>query len=110
MKNLLHELGPLRLSMAVLALLTLIIRPDIGGEIILEDWRIFPTLIMPVLSPMLIMGFLLDALMSTIFKADAKQNQDEAKIRHFKLIARFDLVLVALLIAAWSPFFLSLRG
>lgn len=95
--------GPIRMILYVMGIITIIFKPDNASTLNLEGLNFIPTLILPVIAPMLITGYLLDMLMSRIYAAE----QPEDVKRKYKLISRVDLVLTIIMLVLWVPFLLA---
>lgn len=78
--------------------------PYAGGETAYSGWLMWPTLLAPALAPMLVFVLPLDMTMCGILMAD----RTAAERRRYRAIIILDLVLLIVLVAAWSPFFLDL--
>ena len=100
----LTSLGFLRQLLVGLAILCIILRPEPGTAAVKEGFEIVPTLISPASAPILVMVILFDALMS---KVRASDSEGEERIKFTKIL-RVELATVAILIIAWTPFFLAL--
>ncbi len=61
-------------------------------------------MLVPVLTPLIMMVLLLDALMARVWLADA---EGEVR-RRYRTIVRLDLAFTALVFLVWLPFFMSL--
>ena len=100
----LQSIGPLRLMLATVALGIIVLAP--GGDV--QETRtgmaLVSTVLVPALSPMVLMVLLLDALMSRVWMSE----QEEAQRKRFRNIIRLNLGLSALLVVAMSPYFISL--
>jgi len=94
------DAGPIRVLLYVLAIITIIFKPDNSTTLNLEGLNFIPTLVLPVIAPLLITGFFLDMLMSRIYSSE--QNDETRK--KFKLISRVDFTLAVLLLVFWVPY------
>ena len=94
------DAGPIRVLLYVLAIITIIFKPDNSTTLNLEGLNFIPTLVLPVIAPLLITGFFLDMLMSRIYSSE--QNDETRK--KFKLISRVDFSLAVLLLIFWVPY------
>jgi hypothetical protein len=63
-----------------------------------------PTLILPVLAPILLQVLLLDALMGRVMMSSAAG----AERSRYRRIVTVDLVFVIVLVLGWMPYFLKL--
>src|SRR5205085_7750756 len=66
-----QALGPLRLALLAFALVVLALMPAPGVKAAFAGWAMIPTVVLPVLAPLVFLGLLLDALMSSVFLIDA---------------------------------------
>ena len=94
------DAGAIRVILYTLGLITIIFKPDNGTTLNLEGLNFIPTLVLPVIAPMLITGFFLDMLMSRIYSSE---QSDEVK-KKFKRISRVDLALATVMLALWVPY------
>lgn len=98
-------LGALRIGLLVMVAVDMILRPEPGSP---PDWHgtgVFTDLIVPVLSPILFMLLLLDAIMTAVYMSGM---QGEQKVRYrYVLIA--DLLLAVFFIWYWIPYFKALN-
>jgi Zn-dependent protease with chaperone function len=102
----LGELGTLRLLLLGLALFALALIPPAGTAVGYSGWQLLSTVVAPVLAPILVMVLLLDVLMARIFMSDAPA----AERGRMKLAIALHLLVVALLLLRWLPYFLALRS
>ncbi|ACL71752.1 conserved hypothetical protein [Thioalkalivibrio sulfidiphilus HL-EbGr7] len=105
LSRLYQALGPLRIAMAMLSLLTIILMPSPGTEVVYEGWAIMPTVVAPAVAPILVAVYLLDILMSFVFSRSPGEN---TKRRHFHFIILSDALFVSLLLAVWIPLIMAL--
>ena len=103
-RNILIQIHPMRLVLYFFAIASILLRPEIGGELDFEGWDIVSSLLVPVLVPLFFMVLMLDALMTRVWLSEA----EGAEARRLKTINRIDLLLGILLLAFWVPFFVSL--
>ena len=103
LKQLLQWLGPLRGLLALGALATLVLRPAPHTAAVYKGWAMVPTVLVPTLTPMIFMVVLLDAIMGAVLLASRPREQ-----RHYRTVIAVDLVLAALLVLWWWPFFAAL--
>lgn len=99
------QAGPIRILLYVLAIITIAFKPSNDTGLSLEGLDFIPTLILPVIAPLLTTGFFLDMLMCKIYSSE---QTDDIKAK-FKIISRVDLVLAILLLIAWVPYMLSMN-
>ena len=103
MTRLLTALGPFRTFLAASTLLMVLCAPFSLGASYYEDWRIVPTVVVPVFAVMLLFLLPLDMLMSWVFAAGDSERR--ARLRN---IIRIEAGLLALLVFAWTPFAMQL--
>ena len=101
----LKRLGPLRISLALIAIVSIVLTPEPGTQTTLTGMGVVTTLLMPAIAPMVFMGLLLDALMSRVRQVDAVG--DEKK--RYKQIMIFNLIMAIVLLISWLPFIIALR-
>lgn len=102
----LRQLGALRVALAAAALPLIVFATRPGTLPVYEGFAVLPTLLMPVLAPVVLMLLLLDALMARVFMFE-KTGAERARYRR---IVTVDLVLSAALTLAWLPFFRAIAG
>ncbi len=102
--NLVVQLGWMRWSLIVLALIIMVAAPKAGTIPVYVTWRMVPTLIIPVLTPLIFTLLLMDSLMSRIWMTD---KSGEAR-RHYRLAIVLNLALAAGIAIAWYPYFNAL--
>lgn len=105
MKNFVKTLGPLRIALITLVVLDLLLRPNPGEKINYEGIRVVSDLLAPVLSPILLMLLLLDAIMSMVYRSDKTGTER----KHYLGIVLLDLVLAVVFVLYWLPFFRALN-
>jgi len=110
-RSLATNLGFLRLGLLCLALANIalpviyyLIFPDAGTDVAYLGWRAIPTLVTPVMAPLLVVVVLFDAIMSRVRIADA-QGEERAK---YLAIYRIELLSIAIMLAYWVPYFSAL--
>lgn len=104
MSSLIAKFGLLRILLLLVTAVIVIAAPLAGDTVYYSDWRIFPTLIAPVLMVMLLFALPLDMLMTGIFMLDTQGDQR----RRLRTIAWVELAALVLLLVAWMPFLLRL--
>ena len=102
--NLLSQMKPLRVMLAIIAIILCIFSPAAGTKADYEGIAVLQTLIMPALTPLVFMVLLLDALMNRVWLVDAKDD-DAIKFRN---IMRIDLLLVTIIFIVWIPYFIQI--
>lgn len=103
-ENLLHQMGVLRVVLVALAILDMLASPCPGTAAVYSGWELVPTLILPVLAPILLQVLLLDALMGRVMMSSAK-GAERARYRRIMVV---NLVVGAALVLWWLPYFLKL--
>jgi len=113
-KNILMQLHPMRLALYFCALTSIILRPGIGNELVMEGWAMVSDLLIPVLVPIFFMLLMLDAIMSRVWlsealEVEALENKTKAaEVGRLRMISRTDLFLGIFMLAFWIPFYVSL--
>lgn len=102
--NLLQQMGVLRLVLVGAAILDILLAPNPGTPVAYNGWELVTTLIVPVLAPILLQVLLLDALMAKILMS-SNQGVERARFRRIMIV---DLVMTAVLVLGWTPYFLAL--
>lgn len=100
LKQLLQWLGLLRGLLVLGALALLVLRPAPRTAAIYSGWALVPTVLAPTLTPMIFMVLLLDAIMGAVLLASRPRER-----RHYRAVIAVDLVLAALLVIWWWPYF-----
>ena len=110
-KSRLASLGTLRLGLITITMVNMLLPviDSILRRLIVSDmsdsiWNIFPTLIAPVMAPLLLVVIFFDYLMSRIQAADAQGEKRD----HFIAISRIELMIMAIMFLYWLPFFITL--
>lgn len=101
-----YRLGALRVLLLICTLVVIVLAPAPGTRAVAEGWAFVPTLLAPVLAPLLLMLLMLDALMTRIFMSDAA-GAERARLKYALTV---DLAAAALLLIFWLPYFLALGG
>ncbi len=106
MKQLLIELKPLRIVLILCALLTVILQPEPGASPVYHGWDLVPTLLIPVLAPLLFMLLMLDSLMTTMLRSQStgEEHARYGRVRNTVLVAGI------LVLLAWLPYFIALMS
>lgn len=102
--NLLQQMGVLRVVLVGAAILDILAAPNPGTPVAYSGWALVTTLIVPVLAPILLQVLLLDALMAKILMS-SNQGGERARFRRIMIV---DLVIAAVLVLGWTPYFLAL--
>ncbi|MDH5516419.1 MAG: hypothetical protein OEY36_01195 [Gammaproteobacteria bacterium] len=100
----LTQAGVIRNILYFFAIFAIIFKPENSSSLNLEGLHFIPTLVLPVIAPLLVTGFFLDILMSRIYSSE---QSEEIKIR-FKNIIRVDLFFALLLLALWVPYMIAM--
>lgn len=98
------ELGALRILLAALAVLVLALAPRPGTPAVMEGWRMFPTLIVPTLAPLVFLVLMLDALMARVHMTSVTGGA----LARYRRIVTVDLLLGLVVAAWWAPYFVAL--
>ena len=102
--NFLLQIGPMRLLLLAIALTLAILAPDGSAREVREGWALVTNVLIPALSPVVLMGLLLDALMSRVWMIDA-----EAPVRsRYRRILWLNLAASGALVLAFVPYVRSL--
>ena len=97
--------GRLRVLLFTLALLAALFAPEPQARTVIEWPQIVPTLIAPSVAPLVLMVLLLDLLMTKVMTAD---EQDTGKKQRARRIMMVNVLVAAVLVFAYMPFFLAL--
>ena len=103
-KHYAQQLGAMRVVLGLSTLIVIVLAPAAGTRATAEGWAFVPTLLVPVLAPLILMLLLLDALMGAVFMSD-KTGDERVRYRN---VVRFNLIMAALLFLYWLPYFLAL--
>ncbi len=98
------ELGVLRVTLACVTLVAVVLATPPGTEAVYSGWDFVPTVLVPVLAPLILMGLLLDTMMSAIFMIEKEIDER----RRYRKIMITNLSLVVILLVRWLPFFMAL--
>lgn len=99
-------LGVLRLTLLLGSLIVLALIPAPGTPTLYSGWGLVTTVLAPVMAPILFMVVMFDVLMARVFLKEAKGDKRE----HLKTVIAIGLIVAALILLRWLPFFLSLRA
>lgn len=102
--NLLRQMGVLRVGLIALTILDMLAAPRPGTAAVYSGWQVVPTLILPVLAPILLQVLLLDALMGRVMMGSAKG----AERARYRRIVTVNLAFGIALVLWWAPYFLKL--
>ena len=101
---LLSQMKPLRVVLAIFAILIAVFAADAGTKSSYEGTQVILTLVLPALTPLIFLVLLLDALMNRVWLIDAS-GTDSTKYRN---LIRIDLLLAALIFIRWIPYFIEI--
>lgn len=101
LKEFMIYIGELRTMLISTAVICVAFIPFTSDEIRLEGWGLFPDVLAPVVSMMLVFGILLDMLMSRVFLSDSEGDAREK----FAFIFKLEGMVLLALIGLWAPFF-----
>lgn len=104
MISFLQDLRPMRVLLLLAVLITMLFKPQPGTEIVYEGWPVFSTLLLPVLSPILLMLLWLDSLIAKMWSTQTEGSEQ----KRYKMILWINLVLSTLFILSWWPYFKAL--
>ena len=102
MFELLKNLGALRVLLLLAAIAFMFVRSEPGTEAARTGWEMIPTLIAPVLAPLVFLGLLFDFMMCRI------RMTDEYARKKFRNISYIELSAAIVLMLIWLPFFLAI--
>lgn len=100
----LSQAGPIRNLLYILAIITIVFKPDNSSSLDLEGLNFIPTLVLPVIAPLLVTGFFLDILMSRIYSSEQAH---EIKNKFSKII-KTDFIFATLLLLLWVPYMVAM--
>ena len=103
-QNLLKQLGVLRIVLISISILDMLAAPRPGTAAVYSGWELVPTLILPVLAPILLQVLLLDALMGRVLMSSSK-GAERARYRRIMVV---NLVFSVALTLWWLPYFMKL--
>ena len=104
MKSVLLDLRPMRIVLLSMVLISIIFRPAPEAEIIYEGWPVFSTLLLPVLSPILLMLLWLDSLIAKLWSTQTEGKEQ----KRYKMILWVNLISSLIFIFVWYPYFKAL--
>lgn len=102
--TLIKSLGLLRLSLLLLGIINVFLRPDPGTHAAREGIEMISTLIAPAAAPIIVMVILFDTLMSKVRASDA-EGEESKKFKHIMYV---ELAVVAFMIIGWLPYFMAI--
>lgn len=98
------SLGPLRVLLLLAAFASLVLVQTPGTPPQYQGWEAVPTLIAPVLAPLVVVILLLDSLMAQVFRAGG----DPAHRGHFTRVILINLSAAFVVTLVWLPYFLAI--
>jgi hypothetical protein len=104
MAHFLGQLGLMRLVLVCTALALIIFVPAPGTPPVYRGLGLIPTVLVPVLAPLLFMVLMLEVLMAGVFMID-KRGAARARYRGILLL---NLALAVALVLFWIPYFKAL--
>ena len=96
--------GVLRSLLAIAAVLLIVFATSPNVAPVYSGWPFIPTVLVPVLAPLILMLLLLDALMGRVLMSDMRG--DERARRRDAVIV--NLLLAVGLLLRWVPYYLAL--
>ena len=102
----LTDFGTLRLGLLAITLLVIMLSVFADGTTYMHDWRIVPSVVAPSIMMMLAFALALEMTMTRIFITNA----EPAEKRRLKRILKLEAIVYFLLIASWTPFFITVLG
>lgn len=104
---LLKQTHTLRIAFWLFIIALMVASVFTGDEIMKDDWRIFPTLIIPSIVPFIFFLIPFDITMCIVQKSSCAIT-DPARSKLYKFAIQTDIALLSLLLLAWLPFILAL--
>ena len=98
----LKTFGVLRILLLIAAIAVIFIKPEPGTAAARSGLEMIPTLVAPVVAPLIFMVLLFDFMMCRI------RMTDEDVRSKFRLIGYTELTAALLVLLAWLPFFLAI--
>lgn len=102
--TLLTQMKPLRVVLAIFAILLAVFAADAGTKADYEGYQVLLTLVLPAVTPIIFLVLLLDALMNRVWLIDAT----EADKPKYRTLIRVDLLLSGLILIRWIPYFIEI--
>ena len=102
----LTDFGTLRLGLLAITLLVIMLSVFADGTTYMHDWRIVPSVLAPSIMMMLAFALPLEMTMTRIFLTNA----EHAEKQRLKRILKLEAIVYFLLIASWTPFFITVLG
>ena len=94
----------MRVVLVLLAITSLVLKAEIGTPVSYDGWAMIETVFIPVMAPLIIMVFLLDTLIASIWLT---QSDGDEKNR-YKLILAVNITTVVIMLSIWIPFFINI--
>lgn len=104
MKSFLRDLRPMRVLLLLTVIISIIFKPAPGTDPVYEGWPIFSTLLLPVITPILLMLIWLDSLIAKLWSTQTEGKEQQ----RYKMILRLNLGLSLIFIIVWYPYYLAL--
>jgi hypothetical protein len=98
------QFGALRLMLALATVSSALFVQKPGTSPVYAGWEFVPTVLAPVMTPLVLMVLLLDVLMSWVMRVDSK-GRERVRLRHILVT---ELLLAAGLVVLWLPYYLAL--
>jgi hypothetical protein len=102
----LPKFGFLRASLIVGTVCLICLGPFADGRVVLDSWRLIPTVVAPALMCIVLFVLSLDMTMARAFMSGAEDGV-RARLRR---IIRIEGILFIALVLAWIPFFLKITS
>ena len=102
----LRAIGPLRFVLIAVTIASILLRPELGTKLSYEGWSVVTDLLVPVITPILFMLLLLDAIMAMVYRSDKPV---EVKARYMRIVI-LNLVLAIGLFNYWLPFYKQIQS
>lgn len=99
-----RALGPMRIAMGIISIVTVIVMPAPNTPPDYDSWRILTTGVAPAIVPILVTVYLLDILMTALYAREPAN----VRGRQFGLIILTNVLFMALLLAVWIPIIMAL--
>ncbi|MDT8388425.1 MAG: hypothetical protein RQ736_13005 [Thiogranum sp.] len=104
-RNLIADLGALRVVLVLLGLLSAIFTPLADG-VDYQGWGLVAIVLGPVFAPMIFAVLIMDAVMTGATSAEAGEEARGAG----RIVVRINLLVMAIIAISWVPFILSISG
>jgi hypothetical protein len=103
--ELLRAIKPLRFALYIAVIASFALRPGLGQKLSYEGWHVVTDLLVPVITPILFMLLLLDAIMCMVYRSD---KTEAIRSRYLKIVF-LNLALAISLLSYWLPFYMQLQ-